>query len=155
MRLTQQANYSVRILMYCCAKRNEYAKVSEIARIFDISEYHLFKILPILVSNGFIITHRGRNGGIQLAKEPDEINLGQIIRAAEENFHLADCFDEGSYDCPLLSMCDFNHALNDALEAFLAALDKYTLADLTENEGDMRTLLSIKDPVDAASPARN
>lgn len=145
MRLTQQANYSVRILMYCAAKRDEFAKVSEIARVYDISEYHLFKILPILVSNGFIITHRGRNGGLQLAKEPKDITLGEIIRAAEENFYLADCFDEGSYDCPLLSMCDFNQALNDALEAFLAALDRYTLADLTQKEGDMRSLLHISE----------
>ena len=154
MRLTQQANYSVRILMYCAAKKDEFAKVSEIARVFDISEYHLFKILPILVSNGFITTHRGRNGGLKLAKEPSEITLGQIIRAAEENFHLADCFDEGSYDCPLLSMCDFNHALNDALESFLQALDKYTLADLTAKEGDMRNLLSIADglPLKSAAP---
>lgn len=146
MRLTQQANYSVRILMYCAAKRDDFAKVSEIARVYDISEYHLFKILPILVSNGFITTHRGRNGGLKLAKEPSDITLGQVIRAAEENFHLADCFDEGSYDCPLLSMCDFNQALNDALEAFLEALDKYTLADLTTKEGDMRGLLSIDLP---------
>ena len=147
MRLTQQANYSVRILMYCAAKRDDFAKVSEIARVYDISEYHLFKILPILVSNGFITTHRGRNGGLRLAKDPGEITLGQIIRAAEENFHLADCFDEGSYDCPLLSMCDFNHALNDALEAFLKALDRYTLADLTAREGDMRNLLHIGETV--------
>jgi Rrf2 family transcriptional regulator, iron-responsive regulator len=153
MRLTQQANYSVRILMYCATKQNDFAKVSEIARVFDISEYHLFKILPILVSNGFITTHRGRNGGLKLAKEPSEITLGQIIRAAEENFHLADCFDEGSYNCPLLSMCDFNQALNDALEAFLDALDKYTLADLTSNEGDMRNLLNIPAPEVPSSSA--
>ncbi|MCT4656608.1 MAG: Rrf2 family transcriptional regulator [Cohaesibacter sp.] len=155
MRLTQQANYSVRILMYCAAKRDEFAKVSEIARVYDISEYHLFKILPILVSNGFIITHRGRNGGLQLAKEPKDITLGEIIRAAEENFYLADCFDEGSYDCPLLSMCDFNQALNDALEAFLAALDRYTLADLTQKEGDMRSLLHISENGKAGQTAVN
>lgn len=143
MRLTQQANYSVRILMYCAAKGDEFSKVSEIARVYDISEYHLFKILPILVSNNFITTHRGRNGGLRLAQDPADITLGQIIRAAEENFHLADCFDEGSYDCPLLSMCDFNQALGNALEAFLKELDRYTLADLTRKEGDMRTLLDI------------
>lgn len=145
MRLTQQANYSVRILMYCATNRDKFAKVSEIARVYDISEYHLFKILPILVNNNFITTHRGRNGGLKLAKDPVDITLGQIIRAAEENFHLADCFDEGSYDCPLLSMCDFNQALNEALEAFLTALDRYTLADLTQKEGDMRDLLHISE----------
>lgn len=145
MRLTQQANYSVRILMYCATNRDKFAKVSEIARVYDISEYHLFKILPILVNNNFITTHRGRNGGLKLAKDPVDITLGQIIRAAEENFHLADCFDEGSYDCPLLSMCDFNQALNEALEAFLTALDRYTLADLTQKQGDMRDLLHISE----------
>ena len=155
MRLTQQANYSVRMLMDCDTKRDELAKVSEIARVYDMSEYHLFKILPILVSNGFITTHRGRNGGLRLAKEPCDITLGQVIRAAEENFHLADCFDEGSYDCPLLSMCDFNQALNDALEAFLQALDKYTLADLTSKQGDMRTLLNIGTVGQMAPPSTN
>ncbi|MBL4787157.1 MAG: iron-responsive transcriptional regulator RirA [Cohaesibacteraceae bacterium] len=155
MRLTQQANYSVRILMYCAANDGRYSKVSDIAKIYAISEYHLFKILPVLVEGGLIETLRGRNGGVRLAHKAEDIYLGEVIKTAEENFHLAACFDTGSYDCPLLSNCKFNRALGEALSAFFDALNAYTIADLTQDQPGVRSLLNIDFGDFAVAPVAN
>lgn len=143
MRLTHQANYCVRVLIYCAANRTRPSKVPEIARIYGISETHLFKIMRVLVENGFVQTFRGRHGGIRLAKPAEEITLGDVVRAAEENFHLAECFDETRQDCPLVTSCNFNRALSEALAAFFTVLDGYTIADLAQNRGELRALLDI------------
>ncbi|MEP3277022.1 MAG: iron-responsive transcriptional regulator RirA [Stappiaceae bacterium] len=144
MRLTQQANYAVRTLMYCAARPpEEISKIPEIARTYGISETHLFKVLKILVDHGYVQTLRGRNGGIRLAYSADRILLGEVIRAAEENFNLAECFDASKQDCPLLNSCTFNRVLNEALVAFFSVLDQYTIADLAEDKDKLQALLNM------------
>lgn len=144
MRLTQQANYAIRALIYCAANPDKPSKVPEIAATYGISETHLFKVMKILVDNNFIKTLRGRNGGIMLARPPEEISIGAVIRAAEENFHLADCFDPSKRDCPLVNSCSFNRVLNEALKAFFDVLDLYTIADLSTDQSQLRMLLSLE-----------
>ncbi|MDJ0929792.1 Rrf2 family transcriptional regulator [Breoghania sp.] len=146
MRLTLQANYAVRTLLYCAANPDKPSKVPEIAATYGISETHLFKVMKILVDNGFIKTLRGRNGGILLAQPVDEMSLGAVIRVAEENFYLSDCFDPGKRDCPLISSCEFNRVLYEALAAFFDVLDNYTIDDIARNRQNLRTLLSLEVP---------
>lgn len=153
MRLTQQTNYAVRALMYCAVNADTPSRVADIAASFDMSETHLFKIMKVLVDAGLIRTIRGRNGGVMLAKPASEITVGEVVRAAEESFLLAECFDSGRKDCPLIMTCGFNGLLHEALEAFMEVLDTKTIADLAENRTDMRNLLKIepRQPMAAAS----
>ncbi|SON53642.1 HTH-type transcriptional repressor NsrR [Hartmannibacter diazotrophicus] len=143
MRLTQQTNYAIRLLIYCAASEGRPAKVGDVAAAFGISELHLFKILKVLVDGGFVETLRGRKGGVLLARAASEITVGQVVRVTEENFILTDCFDEAKQDCPLISACDYNQLLHQALNAFLAVLDTKTIADLSENRPDIRFLLDL------------
>jgi len=143
MRLTKQANYAVRILMYCAANNDELSKVATIAKVYDVSEYFLFKILQPLVEQGYLETVRGRAGGIRMAKPAADITLGEVIRAAEDKFIMADCFDDDVVSCPLLSSCAFNSALSEALAAFFAVLDSYTIEDLVVNRKRVRELLGM------------
>ena len=143
MRLTQQTNYAVRTLMYCAANPDRPSKVAEIAASFGMSETHLFKIMEILVDADLIKTLRGRNGGIVLARPADKITLGEVVRVAEESFYLAECFNSGRKDCPILTTCGFNGVLHEALEAFMDVLDSKTIEDISENRTDLRQLLNI------------
>ena len=140
MRLTNQTNYAVRMLMYCAAADGQ-CRVREIADLYGLSEAFLLKILRKLTAAGFVATTRGRAGGIRLARPASEIGLGEIVRATEE-FALAECFEPGS-NCPILSSCGFNGALNEALAAFLAVLDRTTLADLANNERNLNVLVQL------------
>ncbi|WP_028482122.1 iron-responsive transcriptional regulator RirA [Pseudovibrio exalbescens] len=153
MRLTQQTNYAVRTLMYCAANPDKPSKVADIAAAFSMSETHLFKIMKVLVDADLMKTIRGRNGGIVLPRPASEITVGQVVRATEESFLLAECFDSGRQDCPLVNHCGFNSVLTEALQAFLAVLDKCTIAELAENRANIRYLLQMEDIPLASSKA--
>jgi len=144
MRLTRQSSYAVRALMYCAVNDPELARVSDIAKAYGISELFLFKLIKPLVDNGLLQTVRGRHGGIRLAKPATQITLYDVIRVSEENFALAECFEGGDTDCPLVAGCDFNHALSEALEAFFAVLRTYTIADLTDKRRALRSRLGLE-----------
>lgn len=144
MRLTQATNYSVRILLYCAANPERPSRVADIAASFEMSETHLFKILKVLVDNGYVKTIRGRNGGLMLGRPAEGITIGEVVRAAEETFVLADCFDENGHDCPLTQSCEYNRILREALGAFFAVLDRYTIADVAKDRPDLRFLLGIE-----------
>ncbi|BCP52731.1 protein aau3 [Kaistia sp. 32K] len=143
MRLTQQTSYSIRILLYCAANPGNNSRIKDIATTYSISELHLFKIMHVLVESGFVETIRGRNGGIRLARPANTITIGEVVRATESNFYLTDCFDTTNRDCPLVDSCGVNRILAEALRAFFAVLDSYTIADVAKDRGQLRGLLDL------------
>lgn len=144
MRLTKQTNYAIRMMMYCAAtERGRLSRVQEIARAYGVSELFLFKILQPLVEAGLMETVRGRKGGVRLAKDACDITLYDIVRVTEDGFAMAECFENDSADCPLIDSCSLNAALYEALNAFFAVLQAYTIADLVRNRPQMRSLLGL------------
>ncbi|KAA0971006.1 iron-responsive transcriptional regulator RirA [Aureimonas fodinaquatilis] len=143
MRLTRQTNYAVRMLMYCAANGDRLSRVGEIAAAYSVSELFLFKILQPLVEAGFVETIRGRNGGIRLARSASDITLRQVVLVTEESFSLAECFETGVIDCPLVDSCALNSALREALNVFLNSLDKHTIESLVGDKGAIRHRLGI------------
>ena len=145
MRLTQQTSYSIRVLLYCAANTQGVSRIRDIASTYGISELHLFKIMHVLVESGFVETIRGRNGGIRLARPAGEISIGAVVRATESNFFLTDCFDTTNRDCPLVDACGVNRVLAEALRAFFAVLDSYSIADVAADRSQLRGLLDLGD----------
>lgn len=143
MRLTRQTNYAIRMLMYCAANEGELSRVPEIARSYGVSELFLFKILQPLVQHGLIETVRGRNGGVRLGRAAEEITLFDVVRVTEENFAMAECFENDATDCPLVDSCALNSALREALNAFFAVLMKYSISDMVKTRPNIRALLSL------------
>lgn len=143
MRLTRQTNYAIRILMYCASNEERLSRIPDIAAAYSVSELFLFKILQPLVEAKLVETVRGRNGGVKLGRDASEINIFDVVRVTEENFSMAECFDSDTAECPLIDSCNLNAALREALNAFFAVLSKHTIADLTANKTNMRTLLQI------------
>ncbi len=142
MRLTNYTDYSLRVLLYLASKKNnELSNIKEIADIYGISKNHLMKVIYELGKNGYIDTIRGRNGGIRLAKSPEKINIGEVVRRTEEDFHLVECFDSEKNACIITPVCGLKHVLNEALQAYFSVLDQYTLNDLTHNKEALQTLL--------------
>jgi Rrf2 family iron-responsive transcriptional regulator len=143
MRLTRQTNYAIRILMYCAANEGRLSRIPEIAAAYTVSELFLFKILQPLVEHGLVETVRGRNGGVRLGKPAAEINLFDVVRVTEENFAMAECFENDATECPLVDSCALNAALREALNAFFAVLERYSIADLVKARPNVRALLGI------------
>jgi Rrf2 family iron-responsive transcriptional regulator len=143
MRLTRQTNYAIRILMYCAANEGRLSRIPEIAAAYTVSELFLFKILQPLVEHGLVETVRGRNGGVKLGKPAAEINLFDVVRVTEENFAMAECFENDATECPLVDSCALNAALREALNAFFGVLERYSIADLVKARPNVRALLGI------------
>jgi len=130
MRLTKQTNYAIRMLMYCAANEGRLSRVPEIARAYSVSELFLFKILHPLVEAKLVQTVRGRNGGVKLGRPANKITVADVVRVTEENFAMAECFDNDAIECPLVNACGLNTTLSKALKAFFSVLEVTTIADL-------------------------
>jgi Rrf2 family nitric oxide-sensitive transcriptional repressor len=130
MRLTTFSDYSLRVLIHVATAPEERTTIGEIARAFDISEHHLVKVVHRLGLDGFLVNTRGRGGGLRLARPPREINVGSVVRAAEDGDMPAECFDPETNRCALSGACRLAGALAQAVEAFYATLDRHTLEDL-------------------------
>jgi len=142
MKLSTYADYSCRVLMFLAAK-GEQSSIDEIASSFHISKNHLVKVVHALGQLGYINTVRGRGGGISLARPPEEIIIGDVIRKTESNLNVVECFNVATNSCPIISSCGLKPWLNEALAAFLATLDKVNLADITLKRKGLRTALNI------------
>lgn len=144
MRLTAYTDYSVRVLMYLAVRPDHSARIADIAAAYGISETHLMKVVHQLGLAGDVHTARGRNGGIRLAKPASDINLGTVVRRTEADLNLVPCFDAAP-SCPVAPACKLQVALHEALKAFLAVLDGYTLEDLVARRQDFVRLLAMED----------
>lgn len=143
MRLTRQSSYAIRTLVYCAVNAPELSRVADIAKAHSISELFLFKLIKPLVEAGLIETVRGRHGGIRLGRPADKITLLDCVRLTEENFAMAECFEGGDVNCPLVLGCDLNAALGEALQAFFDVLEGYTIADLAGKRRFIRMKLGL------------
>ena len=91
MRLTVQSDYALRALVFLASNRERLSSIREIAGIYGISENYMVKIIHRLGGGGFIETIRGRNGGLRLARLPEEIRIGDVVRFTEEAFAVVAC----------------------------------------------------------------
>ncbi|MGO4437740.1 iron-responsive transcriptional regulator RirA [Rhizobium sp. RAF56] len=143
MRLTKQTNYAVRMLMYCAANDGHLSRIPEIARAYGVSELFLFKILQPLTRAGLVETTRGRNGGIRLGKPAEKITLFDVVKVTEDSFAMAECFEDGVAECPLIDSCGLNSALRKALNAFFDVLAEYSIDDLVKARPEINFLLGL------------
>jgi Rrf2 family transcriptional regulator, nitric oxide-sensitive transcriptional repressor len=130
VQLTRFTDYSLRVLIYLGTHPDAQATVAGIAAEHAISRHHLTRVVHQLGLRGYIETVRGKGGGFRLARSPELIRIGDVVRDMESGFELAECFRPGQSGCRLLPACALKPALAEAGRAFLASLDRYTLADL-------------------------
>jgi Rrf2 family nitric oxide-sensitive transcriptional repressor len=129
MRLTSFTDFALRALMRLAGEPARIFATSEIAAEFGISRNHLAKVVRDLAGGGFITTQRGVHGGFCLARPPQSITLGEVVRALEGASALVECFREDGGDCALTPRCRLKGRLAAAREAFMRELDATTLAE--------------------------
>jgi Rrf2 family nitric oxide-sensitive transcriptional repressor len=129
MRLTQFTDFGLRALMRLAADTQRSFSTSDIAAEFGISRNHLTKVIRDLADAGFVRTQRGVGGGFRLARPPEDITLGAVVRSLEQRQVLVECFREDGGCCTLTPRCRLKGKLAEAREAFLRTLDETTLAE--------------------------
>jgi Rrf2 family nitric oxide-sensitive transcriptional repressor len=141
MRLTAFSDYTLRVLMFLALNRDRLATIPEIATAYDISENHLMKVVHQLARAGIIESVRGKGGGIRLAHKPEDIQLGQVVRASEGSAPIVECLTGDAGACRIAPACQLTAILVSAFEALFAKLDEYTLADLVRAPRNLEALL--------------
>lgn len=142
MRLTVYTDYSLRMLMYLAVKGDGGpTTIAEVAGAYGISKAHLNKVAHRLGLAGYVETARGKGGGLRLARPAEEIGLGDVVRRVEPDMALVPCFEPVHAPCPIVPACGLRGALYEARQAFLAVLDRYSLADLVRRRAELGALL--------------
>ncbi|MEP7297143.1 MAG: Rrf2 family transcriptional regulator [Burkholderiales bacterium] len=146
MKLTTFTDYSLRVLIFVAASPDDRVTIAQIAVAFDISEHHLTKVVHALGKSGWLANVRGKGGGMSLAVGAEEIGVGQIVRQTEGAAMPAECFSPSGGRCAISPVCRLAGVLGEAVEAFYAVLDRYTLADLVHNRDELARILFIEPP---------
>ena len=141
MKLTSFTDYSLRVLIYLAAEPGRRATIAQISSDFDVSENHLTKVVHFLGKQGWISTVRGKGGGMMLARPAQDICVGQVLRNTEGKAMPAECFGAEESNCAIVSCCQLKSVLAEAVKAFYAVLDRYTLADITRNKRALTSIL--------------
>ncbi len=142
MRLTLHTDYALRVLMYVAVKGQTLSTIPEIVERFDIPKGHVMKVVHHLAQKGYLHTIRGKRGGMQLARKPNQIVIGTVVRDMEQELGVLGCLQNARGYCRIEECCLLRNALRDAMNAFLATLDRYTLQDLIRPR-DLARLLKI------------
>lgn len=146
MKLTAFTDYSLRVLIYLAAQPKRRATIAMIASSFDVSENHLTKVVHFLGKCGWLANVRGKGGGLELAMPPELIGVGDVVRQTEGGAMPAECFEEHGR-CAITGICRLTGVLGEAVEAFYAVLDRYTLADLVHNRQVLARVMFIDEPL--------
>lgn len=141
MQLTIFTDYGLRTLMYVAAYPERRCSVREVAEHYGISRNHLVKVVHHLALRGYLDSSKGKGGGIQLAKAPETLRIGDVVRDLEPNMQMAECFNRETNSCRISSNCQLKHYLMEATNAFIATLNRYTLADAVQDKSLFSALI--------------
>jgi Rrf2 family nitric oxide-sensitive transcriptional repressor len=141
MQITRYTDYSLRVLIYLGLRKGEQVTIQEIADSYQISKNHLMKIVQELNQQGYVLAVRGKNGGLKLDQDPQDINIGKLVRLMEKDTNLVECFSQKN-TCAITPHCQLKRVFSEALNSFYQSLEAYTLADLLGKK-DVQGLASI------------
>ena len=133
MHITRYTDYSLRVLVYLAVQGDELATIQQIADSYEISKNHLMKVVHQLNKKGYIETVRGKKGGMRLHMAPEDINVGTLVRETEQDLSVVECFSSRNA-CRITPVCGLKSMFGEALAAFLEVLDRYTLADIINDQ---------------------
>lgn len=129
MQLTSFTDYGLRTMMFLADNPGRLCSIREIAEHYGISYNHLVKVAHRLVQLDYVQSMKGKGGGLALAADTATMRLGDLVLALEANMHIAECFDPATNTCRITLSCRLKHFLHDANNAFIASLNRHTLAD--------------------------
>ena len=147
MQLTQYTDYSLRVLIYLSLKKpDELGTITDISEFYGISRNHLVKVVHNLATHGYIVTLRGKRGGMRLSRPASDISIGEVVRLTEPNFDIAECVNKQTNRCVITPMCTLKNILGQARTQFIQELDRYSIADALKKKNVLSKQIHMKLP---------
>ncbi|MDS9468750.1 Rrf2 family transcriptional regulator [Paracoccus sp. MBLB3053] len=135
MRLNDSTDMALRVMIYATTRGDRLFTIDELVTVYRLPRSTMMKVVNALTRGDFLRAQRGRSGGLRLARPADEIIVGAVVRHLETDFGLVECMRTGN-QCVITCRCRLIAPLQRALEAFLAVLDGYTIADIALTPDD-------------------
>ena len=135
MLISTKCRYALRVMIDLAEHQSEdFIPLKVIAERQEISEKYLESIIKLLVKAKLLNGLRGKGGGYQLTRAPEQYTVGSILRLTEESLAPVACLEDGAASCPRMASCrtlplwqGLNKVINDYL-------DNVTLADLVQSD---------------------
>jgi Rrf2 family protein len=141
LRFTKRADYGLMAIHYIAVHdRLGAVSTKRIAEEFQIPPELLAKILQRLAKRRLIVSQNGPKGGYVLSRQPNEITVGEVVRALEGPISIVSCIDHSG--CPQELRCNLRRPVQKLQAAISQMLDTMTLAELAND--DIPELLSIR-----------
>jgi Rrf2 family nitric oxide-sensitive transcriptional repressor len=128
MKITRASDYAIRLLTHL-ATREEEGTSGELGKELDIPFNHLAKLVQILARKGYLITRKGKGGGLKLAADPKKIDLAEVIEAIEGPIVLSDCLFHRK-SCRFSKNCKFRKCLSGVRSKIYQLFSNTTIFDL-------------------------
>ena len=130
MQLSKFTDYTFRVLIYMATHQEELYTVEQLATKLEVSEHHLKKVIHKLAKTEYLISIKGRSGGLKLGLPPEEINLGEVLKVTEDNLCIVECI-KSEMNCNFLTKeCKLKGIIKESLHQFIEVFSRYTLQDI-------------------------
>ncbi|MCR5074997.1 MAG: Rrf2 family transcriptional regulator [Ruminococcus sp.] len=133
MKISTKGRYALRMLIDLASNHEDgYISLKDIAERQDISKKYLEQIVPMLNKSGILRTNRGNKGGYMLAKAPNELTVGDVLRATEGNLAPVSCLEYEPNTCPRREDCATLYIWEGLYKAVNEYLDSITIQDIID-----------------------
>lgn len=130
MQLSKFTDYTFRVLIYMATHQEELYTVEQLATKLEVSEHHLKKVIHKLAKTEYLISIKGRSGGLKLGLPPEEINLGEVLKVTEDNLCIVECI-KSEMNCNFMTQeCKLKGIIKESLHQFIEVFSRYTLQDI-------------------------
>ena len=138
MLISTKGRYALRVMIDLAEHQAEgFIPLKVIAERQEISEKYLESIIKLLVKARLLNGVRGKGGGYQLTKAPEQYSVGSILRLTEDSMAPVSCLESGADACPRAAVCrtlPLWQGLDQMIDQYL---DSYSLADLQKQQAEL------------------
>ena len=135
MRISTKGRYALRMMLDLAEHREcGFIALKELAERQNISKKYLEQIIPMLAKGNILRTSRGTMGGYMLARSPEKITVGEILRLTEGSLSPVACVDEDPIECARCAECPTLPIWQGLSRVIREYLDGITLQDILDQQ---------------------
>ncbi|SFX47626.1 Rrf2 family transcriptional regulator [Ruminococcus sp. XPD3002] len=133
MKISTKGRYALRMIIDLALHQDDgFVSLKDIAERQEISKKYLEQIVPMLNKSGILRTNRGNKGGYALAKSPEQLSVGDILRATEGSLAPVSCLDDNPNTCPRQESCSTLYIWEGLFKTITDYLDNITISEIVE-----------------------